>query len=178
MLRGVTIAAIAAWVFLFSGTITDVKAKDLVDFTGDYPPGSIVVVNAERTLYYVLGNGKALRYPVAIGTADEVWTGDSVVTRKRKNPGWGPTKSQRKADPTLPRYVPAGPKNPLGARALYLGWGVYRIHGTNEPATIGYPLSNGCIRMLNEHVSDLYERVHIGAPVHVIGRLHELVSGP
>ncbi|MGI9414191.1 MAG: L,D-transpeptidase [Hyphomicrobiales bacterium] len=149
----------------------------MVEFSGDYAPGSIVVVNAERALYYVLGNDKALRYPVAIGTPDEVWTGQSVVTRKRKNPGWGPTRSQRRADPTLPRYVPAGPDNPLGARALYLGWGVYRIHGTNEPKSIGFAQSNGCIRMFNTHVSDLYERVHIGAPVHVIERLNAVVSG-
>ena len=152
-----------------SGAVSALQARDLIRFTADYPPGSIVVVNAERALYYVLGNGQALRYPVAVGTPEEIWPGDSVLTRKRKHPGWGPTRSQRKADPSLPRYVPPGPDNPLGSCALYLGWGVYRIHGTNLPNSIGTAVSSGCIRMLNQDVIDLYRRVPLGSKVVVVG---------
>lgn len=142
------------------------KPGDLVAFKAAYPAGSIVVVNEDRRLYYVLGNGRAIRYPVAVGRDDELWTGKSFVQAKVKNPEWVPVD-----DPE--RRVPAGPDNPLGERALYLGWTLYRIHGTNAPRSIGNAASAGCIRMHNYHVKDLFERVHIGAPVFVLDTLSQ-----
>ena len=136
----------------------------LVSFEAHYPAGSIIVVNTERKLYYVLGHGRALRYPIAIGTPRNQWTGKSFVQRKAKNPSWTPPWNRR-------RTIPGGPRNPLGKRALYLDWGLYRIHGTNAPGSIGRATSHGCIRMHNRHVMDLYERVHIGAPVFVVRSL-------
>ncbi len=96
------------------------------------------------------------------------WTGETFVQSKAKNPGWTPPPAMRRRSPYLPAYMPPGPNNPLGIRAIYLGWTEYRIHGTNSPGSIGTEASSGCIRMLNSDVMDLYERVHIGAPVYVI----------
>ena len=142
-----------------------------VDFTGDYAAGSIVIVNAERALYYIVGEGKARRYPVAIGTRDEQWTGREVVTAKKENPTWYPI-SDDDGDRRPP--VPGGhPKNPLGVRALYLGKTLWRIHGTIAPSSIGKAASNGCIRMHNEHVVDLYDRVAVGSGVYVVRTLAE-----
>lgn len=136
----------------------------IVSFNKSYAKGSIIIVNAERKLYYVLGDGRAMTYPVAIGKPGDVWTGKSFVVSKAKNPIWIP--------PWTPgRVVPAGPANPLGERAIYLGWSLYRIHGTNAPSSIGRAASRGCIRMHNHHVKDLFERVHIGAPVFVVAQL-------
>lgn len=141
-------------------------APELVKLNTSHPMGTIIVVNKERKLYYVLKNGRAIRYPVAIGTPDNQWTGSYHVQSKAENPSWSP--------PWNPGYtVPGGPGNPLGARALYLGWSLYRIHGTNAPGSIGTAASHGCIRMFNEDVKDLYERVHIGAPVHVVDSLED-----
>lgn len=137
------------------------KPGDLVPFKAAYPAGAIVVVNGERRLYLVLGKGQAIRYPVAVGREDEVWTGKSFVQAKVRNPEWVPVDEPE-------RRVPPGPDNPLGERALYLGWTLYRIHGTNSPGSIGSAASAGCVRMHNHHVKDLFERVHIGAPVFVI----------
>lgn len=140
------------------------RTGEFVPFTKSYPRGSIIVVNTERRLYYVLGNGRAIRYPIAIGTPKNQWTGKSFVQAKAKNPSWTP--------PWNPGHtVPGGPGNPLGVRALYLDWGLYRIHGTNAPGSIGHAASHGCIRMHNHHVKDLYERVHIGAPVFILSSL-------
>ena len=132
------------------------------EFSLDFPKGSVVIVNSERKLYYVTGKNRAIRYNVAVGNREELWTGVQVVTQKRKNPSWrspngGPT-------------VRGGPSNPLGVRALYLGWTLWRIHGTPARGSIGRAVSNGCIRMLNEDVTDLYDRVHIGAPVYVFNK--------
>lgn len=123
-----------------------------------YPPGSIVIVNKERALYYVLGDGRALRYRVAVGTRKELWVGRMFVSNMRKNPHWTPVEG----GPTVRGGSPA---NPLGKRAIYLDWSLLRIHGTPSRGSIGRAASNGCIRMFNEDVIDLYERVHIGAPV-------------
>ena len=131
-----------------------------------YPYGSIVVDTSERRLYYMLKDDKAIRYRVAVGKPKMQWFGDTFVTLKRKNPGWRPTPRMRRQG--YPKYVPPGPRNPLGVRAIYLGWSEYRIHGTTSPRSIGRAASSGCIRMLNRDVIDLYKRVHIGAPVHVI----------
>lgn len=162
------LSAIAA-AFLFTNlSVGSAFGRDLVQWTGDDEIGTIVVNTSERRLYYVLGNGMALRYKVAVGKAGMQWSGETFVQSKRKNPGWSPTARMRRENPRLPRYVAAGPNNPLGVRAIYLGWSEYRIHGTNAPGSIGRAASSGCIRMLNRDVVDLYERVHIGAPVQVI----------
>lgn len=140
-------------------------AREIVDVAEDYGYGTIVVKTSERRLYYALGNGKAIRYSVAVGSPRNQWFGTTWVSEKKTNPSWTPTPSMRARNPALPTHVAAGPKNPLGVRALYLGWTTLRIHGTNAPGSIGHAVSNGCIRMLNEDVVDLFERVHIGAPV-------------
>ena len=124
-----------------------------VDF--DYPPGSIVIVNNERRLYFLTGEGRAIRYPVAVGTRGELWVGRTFVSNMRKNPPWTPVDGGE--------TVPGGlASNPLGQRALYLDWSLLRIHGTPSRGSIGRAASDGCIRMLNEDVIDLYDRVHIG----------------
>ena len=147
-----------------SGTAPALAAPAVVTFSPDYPLGAIIVVNNERRLYYVIGKGHALRYAVAVGTPENQWTGQSFVGSKAVNPTWTP--------PWNPGHtVPGGGNNPLGARALYLGWTNYRIHGTNAPASIGSPASHGCVRMLNTDVIDLYSRVNLGAPVFVINAL-------
>jgi len=139
-------------------------APEVVRFSADYPLGSIIVVNSERHLYYVIGKGHALRYPVAVGTPENQWTGQSFVGSKAVNPTWTP--------PWSPGHtMPGGGNNPLGARALYLGWTNYRIHGTNAPGSIGSPASHGCVRMFNPDVIDLYSRVNLGAPVFVVNTL-------
>lgn len=148
----------------------------IVEFDPSYMPGTIVVDPGNRFLYFVEGIGIATRYGVGVGRAGLAWSGTAEIARKAKWPRWTPTPNMIKRDPG--KYakhaggVPGGPGNPLGARALYLYRGgkdtFYRIHGTTEPWTIGRAVSNGCIRMLNEHVTELYERVPIGAPVVVL----------
>ena len=145
-----------------------IQARDLVALEREHPIGTIIINTSERKLYYVLGNGMALRYRVAVGKEGMQWAGETFVQSKRANPGWSPTPRMRRENPYLPAYVPPGPSNPLGVRAIYLGWSEYRIHGTNMPWSIGRAASSGCIRMLNADVMDLFERVHIGAPVHVL----------
>jgi lipoprotein-anchoring transpeptidase ErfK/SrfK len=142
--------------------------RELVSWEGAQGLGTIVVKTSERKLYYILGNGMALRYDVAVGKEGMQWSGDTFVQSKSRNPGWNPTPRMRRENPGLPEYVPPGPDNPLGERAIYLGWSEYRIHGTNAPHSIGRAASSGCIRMRNQDVKDLFERVHIGAPVQVI----------
>lgn len=132
----------------------------------DFPAGTIVIVNNERHLYYLLGNGRAMRYRVAVGTRKELWVGRTFVSAKRKNPPWTPVDG----GPTVRGGIAS---NPLGRRALYLDWSLLRIHGTPSRGSIGRAASNGCIRMLNEDVIDLYERVHIGAPVIAINKRGE-----
>ena len=158
----------AAAAFYLAQASSTTQAKELVSWEGDHGSGTIIIMTSERKLYYVLGKGKALRYDVAVGKAGMQWSGDTFVQNKRKNPGWSPTARMRRENPRLPKYVEPGPRNPLGVRAIYLGWSEYRIHGTNAPSSIGSASSSGCIRMRNSDVTDLFERVHIGAPVHVI----------
>jgi len=138
------------------------------ELKGDYPRGAIVINITERRLYYSLGDGKALVYRVAVGKTGFGWTGQSWVSQKTKNPAWYPT--ARMQAEGAPDYVPPGPQNPLGVRALYLGSSMYRIHGTDAPWTIGEAVSKGCIRMYNEDVLDLYPRVPIGTRVTVTWR--------
>ncbi len=143
-----------------------------VGYQTDQAPGTIVIDTGQRYLYLVLGDGRAKRYGVGVGQQGFEWSGTETVTRKAEWPSWRPPEQMRerarKKGLTLPVYMPGGPENPLGARALYLGDTLYRIHGSNEPWTIGHAVSSGCIRMRNEDVIDLYNRVSVGAKVHVI----------
>jgi lipoprotein-anchoring transpeptidase ErfK/SrfK len=149
-----------------------------VDYETTEPKGSIVVDPGERLLYHVLGNGKAMRYGVAVGSDGKEWTGAAVIGRKAKWPKWTPTKEHLAAFPSLAKWkggMPGGEGNPLGARALYLYKGKadtqYRIHGTIRPKTIGRYVTNGCIRMLNVDVVHLYDRVDVGTRVVVLDNL-------
>jgi lipoprotein-anchoring transpeptidase ErfK/SrfK len=139
--------------------------RQVVSFGGNYAPGTIVVSTTERRLYFVLGNGQALRYGVGVGRPGFTWAGMHSVTMKREWPDWRPPSEMLRRRPDLPRYMKGGPDNPLGARALYIGSTIYRIHGSNEPETIGEAVSSGCIRMTNEDVTDLYNRAKVGARV-------------
>jgi lipoprotein-anchoring transpeptidase ErfK/SrfK len=139
--------------------------RTLVSFTGKYAPGTIVINTTERRLYLVLANGQALRYGIGVGREGFGWAGVHRVSAKKEWPGWTPPAQMRARRPDLPRYLAGGIENPLGARAMYLGRTLYRIHGSNEPETIGQAVSSGCIRMTNEDVTDLYDRVSVGTTV-------------
>lgn len=139
--------------------------RETVSYSGRYGAGTIVISTAERRLYYVLGDGTAIRYGVGVGRPGFEWGGVKAITRKAEWPGWTPPPQMLKRRPDLPRHMEGGPNNPLGARAMYLGGSLYRIHGSNEPETIGQAVSSGCIRMTNDDVVDLYDRVRIGTRV-------------
>lgn len=139
--------------------------REVVSYQSKYKPGTIVVETSERRLYFVLGDGKAVKYGIGVGRDGFRWSGTHRITRTAEWPGWTPPPAMRKRVPDLPAYMPGGPNNPLGARALYIGSTLYRIHGTSEPWTIGQAVSSGCIRLTNEDVTDLYERVKVGALV-------------
>ena len=143
-------------------------ARSTVMYDGGYAPGTIVVNTAERRLYLVLGNGQALRYGIGVGRDGFRWGGVHRVSAKKEWPSWTPPSQMLARRPDLPRHMAGGVDNPLGARAMYLGSTLYRIHGSNEPETIGQAVSSGCIRMLNEDVVDLYDRVKVGAKVVVL----------
>jgi lipoprotein-anchoring transpeptidase ErfK/SrfK len=142
--------------------------RELVRFDLDYAPGTVVVSTAQRRLYLVLPGGQAIRYAVGVGRPGFEWSGVHKVSRKAEWPDWRPPAEMLKRRPDLPRFMEGGEDNPLGARAMYLGSSLYRIHGSNEPNTIGQAVSSGCIRMTNEDVQDLYERVPVGATVVVL----------
>jgi lipoprotein-anchoring transpeptidase ErfK/SrfK len=135
---------------------------------GEYGKGTVVISTTQRRLYYVLGKGEAIEYGVGVGREGFSWSGVKTVTRKREWPDWTPPAEMLKRRPDLPRHMEGGIENPLGARALYLGSSNYRIHGSNEPETIGAAVSSGCIRMTNRDVLDLYERVKVGTKVVVL----------
>lgn len=139
--------------------------KEIVSYQSKYKPGTIVVETSERRLYLVLEDGKAMKYGIGVGRDGFRWSGQHRITRTAEWPGWTPPPAMRKRVPDLPAYMPGGPNNPLGARALYIGSTLYRIHGTSEPWTIGQAVSSGCIRLTNDDVTDLYERVKVGALV-------------
>jgi lipoprotein-anchoring transpeptidase ErfK/SrfK len=143
-------------------------AKQVVPYSGKEKPGTIIVDTPQRFLYLVQNDGTALRYGIGVGRPGFTWAGVKTVTRKAEWPDWVPPKEMLARRPDLPHYMAGGPENPLGARALYLGSSLYRIHGSNEPWTIGQAVSSGCIRMRNEDVVDLYERVKVGTRVIVI----------
>ena len=142
--------------------------RSTVMYNGNYAPGTIVVNTAERRLYLVLQNGQALRYGIGVGRDGFRWGGVHKITAKKEWPDWTPPPEMLQRRPDLPSWMAGGPENPLGARAMYLGSTLYRIHGSNEPWTIGQAVSSGCIRMRNEDVIDLYERVKVGTKVVVI----------
>ncbi|UMY18829.1 L,D-transpeptidase [Methylobacterium organophilum] len=142
--------------------------REVVAFDGNYAPGTIVVSTAERRLYFVMPGGRAMRYGVGVGRPGFTWSGVNKITAKKEWPSWTPPKAMLARRPDLPRYMAGGIENPLGARAMYIGNSEYRIHGSNEPDTIGQAVSSGCIRMTNDDVTDLYERVRIGAKVVVL----------
>jgi lipoprotein-anchoring transpeptidase ErfK/SrfK len=137
----------------------------MVSYPSGERPGTIVISTRERRLYYIAGNGRAISYGIGVGRDGFAWSGVKTVTAKREWPGWTPPAAMLRRRPDLPRYMPGGPDNPLGARALYLGSSLYRIHGSNEPHTIGQAVSSGCFRMTNADVVDLYNRVSVGAKV-------------
>jgi lipoprotein-anchoring transpeptidase ErfK/SrfK len=139
--------------------------RQTVNFTGNYAPGTIFIDTAERRLYLVLPNGQALRYGIGVGRDGFRWSGVHRISAKKEWPGWTPPSQMLARRPDLPRYMPGGIDNPLGARAMYLGSTLYRIHGSNEPETIGQAVSSGCFRMTNDDVTDLYNRVSVGATV-------------
>jgi lipoprotein-anchoring transpeptidase ErfK/SrfK len=144
-------------------------AVETVRFTRDLPPGSILVKTSERKLYYVLPNSEALRYPVGVGRDGFTWSGRNHIARKAQWPTWRPPQvmidREAKRGHFLPEQMDGGTQNPLGARALYIGSTEFRIHGTTQPWSIGHAVSSGCIRMLNAHVIDLFDRVAIGATI-------------
>ncbi|TGN84233.1 L,D-transpeptidase [Bradyrhizobium yuanmingense] len=142
--------------------------KQLVDYSGKESPGTIVVDTPNKFLYLVEGNGRALRYGIGVGRPGFTWSGVKSITAKREWPDWTPPAEMLARRPDLPRHMEGGPENPLGARAMYLGSTLYRIHGSNEPWTIGTNVSSGCIRMRNEDVIDLYGRVNVGTKVVVM----------
>ena len=139
-----------------------------VAYSGPHRPGTVVIDTPSRHLYLVQPNGRAIRYGIGVGRPGFEWAGVKAVTRKAAWPDWRPPEQMLQRRPDLPRYMAGGPDNPLGARALYLGSSLYRIHGTNEPHTIGQAVSSGCIRMMNEDVIDLYNRTKVGTKVLVI----------
>ena len=151
------------------GRVMDPKyRRQTVDYGGPHAPGTIIVDTPAKFLYLVQGGGKALRYGIGVGRPGFTWAGVKTVSMKREWPDWTPPPEMLRRRPDLPRHMAGGPANPLGARALYLGSSLYRIHGTNEPHTIGQSVSSGCIRMMNEDVTDLYGRVGVGTKVIVI----------
>jgi lipoprotein-anchoring transpeptidase ErfK/SrfK len=142
--------------------------REIVAYTGGQAPGTIIVSTKERRLYFVLPGNQAVRYGVGVGRPGFEWSGTKTVSNKREWPAWTPPAQMLRRRPDLPRHMAGGPDNPLGARAMYLGSSLYRIHGSNEPDTIGQAVSSGCIRMTNEDVMDLYERVKVGTRVTVM----------
>jgi len=144
---------------------TERTERGLVSLSG-YSPGTIVIKTRERRLYYVVGNGKAVRYPVGVGRPDKQWSGQSAISGKYIKPAWSPPEEIIRDNPRISRLIPSGaPNNPMGAAALTLAGGEYAIHGTNRPGSVGGFVSYGCIRMLNSDILDLFDRVAVGTTV-------------
>ncbi len=141
---------------------------EMVDVSSEYPPGTIVVRTHERKLYLILDSGRAMRYPVGVGKAGKQWAGTTTIDGKYRNPAWSPPSAVRRDKPDMPDVIPGGsPRNPMGVAAMTLAGGEYAIHGTNVPGSVGGFVSYGCIRMLNDDITDLYRRVSIGTTVTV-----------
>jgi lipoprotein-anchoring transpeptidase ErfK/SrfK len=148
------------------------KSRQTVDWNETkYPAGSIIIRTPERALYYVKGNGEAIRYAVGVGKEGMQWSGQNRISRKTEWPSWTPPAEMIRREAAkgrdLPPFMEGGPGNPLGARAMYIGSSIYRVHGTNNEASIGGAVSSGCIRMMNADVIDLYDRVKVGAKIYV-----------
>jgi lipoprotein-anchoring transpeptidase ErfK/SrfK len=156
------------WNFMGGGAGMSPVPRTTVNFSTREPPGTIIVNTAERRLYLVLGDGQALRYGIGVGRVGFTWAGVTRVAAKKEWPDWTPPAQMLRRRPDLPRFMKGGPENPLGARALYLGSSLFRIHGSNEPETIGTAVSSGCFRMVNDDVIDLYNRVRVGTKVIVL----------
>jgi lipoprotein-anchoring transpeptidase ErfK/SrfK len=153
------------------GTTVELPARlkrQIVNYLTREAPGTVIIDTPNTYLYYVLGGGQAIRYGIGVGREGFTWSGVQAVTKKAEWPDWTPPPEMIARQPYLPRQMAGGPGNPLGARAMYLGGTVYRIHGTNAPGTIGTHVSSGCIRLTNEDVSDLYSRVNVGTRVIVL----------
>ncbi len=151
-----------------AGAVPERLRRAVVVFNTAEAPGTVIIDTGNTALYYVLGQGKAVRYGVGVGREGFTWSGVQTISRKAEWPDWHPPAEMIARQPYLPRFVAGGPGNPLGARAMYLGSSEYRIHGTNDPSTIGKFVSSGCIRLTNEDVSDLFSRVDVGTKVVVL----------
>ncbi len=151
--------------------------RQVVNYPSNEAPGTIIIDTPHTYLYFVMGGGKAMRYGIGVGREGFTWSGVKTVERKAEWPDWTPPPEMIQRQPYLPRFVAGGPTNPLGARAMYLSGSVYRIHGTNAPSTIGGRVSSGCIRMVNDDVTDLYNRVHVGSKVIVLPMTSERRAG-
>jgi lipoprotein-anchoring transpeptidase ErfK/SrfK len=162
-----TAVALAATIGACMTLTTDAEAgPDFVGFEGQYSPGTIVVKTSERRLYLVLDHGQAVRYPVGVGKSGKQWAGVTQIDGKYRHPAWSPPTEVRRDKPSMPSVIPGGsPRNPMGVAALTLAGGEYAIHGTNAPGSVGGFVSYGCIRMLNDDITDLYQRVSVGTPV-------------
>jgi lipoprotein-anchoring transpeptidase ErfK/SrfK len=153
------------------GVATELPARfkrQIVNYATREAPGTVIIDTPNTYLYYVLGNGQAIRYGIGVGRDGFTWSGVQSITKKAEWPNWTPPAEMIARQPYLPRFMAGGPGNPLGARAMYLGGTVYRIHGTNAPMSIGTHVSSGCIRLTNEDVADLYSRVNVGTKVVVL----------
>ena len=159
-------AAVAVGVSCLSVASGPVSTREIVNFRAEASAGTIVVRTSERRLYYVLGDGRAIRYPVGVGRVGKQWSGVTHIDSKHLRPAWSPPPDVRRDKPFLPNVIPGGsPRNPMGEAALTLSGGTYAIHGTNVPGSIGGFVSYGCFRMYNHDVVDLYGRVSVGTPV-------------
>lgn len=168
-MRRVALHLVAASAAAFMFSAASAQARETVSFNDGYAPGTIVVKTNERRLYFVTGNGQALRYTVGVGRRGMAWEGATHIDGKHRNPAWAPPAIVRRDKPGLPAVIPGGsPSNPMGVAALTLSGGEYAIHGTNAPGSIGGFVSYGCIRMHNADISDLYSRVQVGTPVVVL----------
>jgi lipoprotein-anchoring transpeptidase ErfK/SrfK len=147
------------------GQVPDAFEKQEVFFRTSEAPGTVIIHTDERFLYVAQGNNRALRYGIGVGRDGFTWSGLVKITRKLEWPDWRPPPEMIERQPYLPRFMAGGPGNPLGARAMYLGATVYRIHGTNQPQTIGHAVSSGCFRLVNDDVIDLYDRLPVGTKV-------------
>jgi lipoprotein-anchoring transpeptidase ErfK/SrfK len=168
-----TLAAAAAVGFAAMGlsVSTAMAAPSVVASPNGYAPGTIVVKTNERKLYLILGEGQALRYPVGVGKAGKQWAGTTRIDGKYRQPAWAPPADVKRDNPSIPDVIPGGsPANPMGVAAMTLAGGEYAIHGTNRPNSVGGYVSYGCVRMYNEDISDLFNRVEVGAQVIVTAR--------
>ena len=164
--RWLAASAAALTLALSAAAPQSAQAREIVGFSGNYSAGTIVVRTGERSLYYVLGGGKAVHYTVGVGMAGKQWTGTSFITGKYLRPAWSPPAEVKRDKPSIPNLIAGGSaRNPMGAAALTLSGGQYAIHGTNMPGSIGGFVSYGCIRMFNADVLDLYSRVGFGTTV-------------